>query len=164
MQASILLVGRTRNRTVQQLEHVRGRTKIAGQLLDEIRKFCQATFQWVNSSVGASQPSTRCPLSERIYGETENPCEGGQLSRRAQSKPASECLELYDVRDKPHPFPLKKNISWTNIKTRLLPVLDASQVTHTTYKPTRTKFSSTTPPGESHSPIARCLATNDFGK
>ena len=41
----IMLVGRTRNRTVQQLEHVRGRTKIAGQLLDEIRKFWQATLQ-----------------------------------------------------------------------------------------------------------------------
>ena len=36
MQASIMLVERTRNRTVQQLEHVRGRAKKAGQLLDEI--------------------------------------------------------------------------------------------------------------------------------
>ena len=28
-----------------------------------------------------------------------------------KAKPASKCLELYDVRGKPHPFPLKKNIS-----------------------------------------------------
>ena len=32
-------------RTVEQLEHVRGRTKIAGKLLGEIRKFWQATLQ-----------------------------------------------------------------------------------------------------------------------
>ena len=28
-----------------------------------------------------------------------------------KAKPASKCLELCDVRDKPHPFQLKKNIS-----------------------------------------------------
>ena len=47
-------------------------------------KFCQATLQWVYNSVGASQPSTRYLLSGRIYCETENPCEGSQLSGRAQ--------------------------------------------------------------------------------
>ena len=77
MQASILLVGRTRNRTFQQLGQ-------AGKLLDEIRKFCQATLQWVQSNVGASQPPTRYPRSGRIYCEIENPCEGSLLSDRAQ--------------------------------------------------------------------------------
>ena len=47
-------------------------------------KFCQATLQWVYNSMGASQPSTRYLLSGRIYCETENPCEGSQLSGRAQ--------------------------------------------------------------------------------
>ena len=84
MQASIMLVGRTRNRTVQQLEHVCGRTRIASQLVDEIRKFCQATLQWINSGVGASKSSTRYPLSERIYCGTDNPCKESQLSSRAQ--------------------------------------------------------------------------------
>ena len=57
--------------------HVRGWAKKAG-------KFCQATLQWVNSNVGASQPSTRYPLSGKIYCETENPCERSQLCGRAQ--------------------------------------------------------------------------------
>ena len=58
--------------------------KKAGKLLDEIRTFCQAILQRVNSNVGASALPTRYPLSGRIYCETENPCEGGQLSDRAQ--------------------------------------------------------------------------------
>ena len=58
--------------------------KKAGKLLDEIRTFCQAILQRVNSNVGASQPPTRYPLSGRIYCETENPCEGSLLSDRAQ--------------------------------------------------------------------------------
>ena len=47
-------------------------------------KMCQATLQWVNNNVGASPLPTRYPLSGIIYCKTENPCEGGQLSDRAQ--------------------------------------------------------------------------------
>ena len=47
-------------------------------------KICQATLQWVNSNVGTSPLPTRYPLSGIIYCKTENPCEGGQLSDRAQ--------------------------------------------------------------------------------
>ena len=38
MQASSILAGKTRNRTFQQLGHVRGRAKKAGKLMDENSK------------------------------------------------------------------------------------------------------------------------------
>ena len=72
------------NRTIQQLGYVRRWAKKAEKLMDETGKFCQATLQWANSSVVASRPSTRYPLSGRIYCETENPCEGSQLFSQEQ--------------------------------------------------------------------------------
>ena len=102
MQASSILAGKTRNRTFQQLGHVRGRAKKAGKLMDEILKFCQDKLQWVNGNVGASQPPTRYPRSGRIYCETENPCEGSLLSNRAQW---SIHEGLFSARNELWPFP-----------------------------------------------------------
>ena len=45
MQASSILAGKTRNRTFQQLGHVRGWAKKAEKLMDEILKFCQDKLQ-----------------------------------------------------------------------------------------------------------------------
>ena len=45
------------NRTIQQLGYVRRWAKKAETLMDETGKFCQATLQWANGSVGASRPS-----------------------------------------------------------------------------------------------------------
>ena len=55
------------NWTIQQLGYVRRWAKKAEKLMDETGKFCQATLQWANSSVVASRPSTRYPLSGRIF-------------------------------------------------------------------------------------------------
>ena len=70
-----------------------------------------------------------------------------------KAKPASKCLELCDVRDQPHPFQLKKNISPERISrcVYLCWMLSRSPIPHR--KPTRTKFSSTTPPGAMQVPV-----------
>ena len=49
----------------------------------------------------------------------------------SNSKPATHCLKLYDVRGKPHSYISWTNISWSNIKMSL-ELLDASQVPHIT--------------------------------
>lgn len=71
MKTSILLVGRTRDRTVQQPSSVGGSAEKAGQLLGKIQKFREAALKQVDRSVGVSQSSTRYSLPRRIYCETE---------------------------------------------------------------------------------------------
>ena len=91
------------NWTIQQLGYVHRWAKKAEKLMDETGKFCQATLQWANSSVGASWPSTRYPLSGRIYCETENPCEGSQLFSQEQ----------WSI---PKGFPCARNELWLCLK------------------------------------------------
>ena len=91
------------NWTIQQLGYVHRWAKKAEKLMDETGKFCQATLQWANSSVGASRPSTRYPLSGRIYCKTENPREGSQLFSQEQ----------WSIREG---FPCARNELWLCLK------------------------------------------------
>ena len=84
------------NQTIQQLGYVRRWAKKAEKLMDETGKFC-------NSSEVASRPSTRYPLSGRIYCETENPCEGSQLFSQEQ----------WSIREG---FPCARNELWLCLK------------------------------------------------
>ena len=81
----------------------------------------------------------------------------------SNSKPATQCLKLYDVRSKPHFCHWQRNISWTNVKISLL-ILDIPRCPISYRNQPETSPSINPSPEASPSSIARCLATNDYDK
>ena len=82
-----------------------------------------------------------------------------------KAKPASKCLELCDVRDKPHPFQLKKKYLLNEYQDVFTCVgCFPSHLYHIQTNPNKVFQYNTARGNASPSPIARCLATNDFGK